>query len=112
MTSDAPDVLNRVHEALHGLAAALESGDPEAVLDAEVPLATAAAALSRLTPVSIPHTPAIARTLLNTRLAVDRCLTLGQASADLLAIVASGPGYDVAGRHPRPVRTSTLGTRS
>ena len=112
MTSDAPDVLNRVHEALHGLAAALESGDPEAVLGAEVPLATGVAALARLTRSSVPHSPAIAQAVLTTRLAVGRCLALGQVSSELLAIVAGGPGYDPAGRHPRPARTSTLESRS
>jgi len=97
---------------LHGLAAALESGDPEAVLEAEVPLATAVAALPRLTRPPVPHPPAIAQAVLTTRLAVGRCLALGQVSSELLAIVASGPGYDLAGRYPRPARTSTLRSRS
>ncbi len=110
----APDVLHRVNSALEGLAAALESGDPDAVLAAEVPLATAVSGLSAL-PATIETTPSpeLALALLNTRLAVTRCLTLGRSSADLLAVVASAPGYGPAGRSGRRAqRTSTLESRS
>jgi hypothetical protein len=110
----APEVLHRVNSALDGLASALESGDPDAVLAAEVPLATAVTALASL-PAMIGATssPELALALLNTRLAVSRCLALGRSSSDLLAVVTSTPGYGPAGRvHRRAERSSTVESRS
>ena len=104
MSTEA-EVLSRLTAALEGLASALASGDAEAVLAAEAPVGTAVSAL-RLAPLrAISQSPSARRAILDARLALARCRTLGHASSRLTAIVTSN-GYGPSGRHrstPGPV---------
>ena len=93
-----PDVLPQLNAALDGLSLALQSGDPDAVLAAELPLAAAVHALAQLDRSSIVPSPALAVTLLETRRAVERCVRLGQTSADLLSILTNQVTYGPEGR--------------
>lgn len=110
--STEPDVLTRLTLALEGLAAALESGNADAVLAAEAPLGTAVSALKLVPPAEvIGHADARTR-ILNTRLALARCRTLGHAASRLTAIVTS-TGYGPSGRHQsQPPVATTMTTRS
>lgn len=100
MTPPHPtDAIERVHLALTGLAEALETGHPDRVLAAERPLADAAAALATVDR-RAPADPARLRArLLEARLTLDRCRTLGQASADLIsAMWPAETGYGPSGQ--------------
>jgi hypothetical protein len=107
-----PDLLKRLTVALDGLAAAMESGDPTAVLGAEAPVATAVSALRLARLSDLSKDPTVRQAILEARLALARCRTLGHASARLTAIVTSG-GYGPSGRHRTdlvPVPTVTART--
>ncbi|MEZ5316944.1 MAG: hypothetical protein R2752_06035 [Vicinamibacterales bacterium] len=78
------DAVDRVQQALDTLIRALESGRPQAVLDAEAPLAAAVGALGAGLPP--PGRDAAGRRRLEAiRLQVARCRALGAAAADLSA---------------------------
>ena len=94
-----PDVLAQLNVALDGLSAALQSGDPEAVLAAEVPLSAAVQALTAIDPATVTPSPSLAVALLDVRFAVERCIRLGRTSADLLSIVTGQSSYGPTGRH-------------
>jgi len=100
----ALDAVDRVHDALTGLAEALETGQPDRVLAAEQPLAQAAAALATVDR-RAPADPARLRArLLEARLALDRCRALGRSSADLIGtILPAHTAYGPSGqRELRP----------
>jgi hypothetical protein len=78
------DAIERVHTALTGLARALESGQPDHVLAAEQPLAEAAGALATIDRAALKDPVHLRARLLETRLALQRCRSLGEASAELL----------------------------
>jgi hypothetical protein len=92
-----PEVLAQLNAALDGLSAALQSADPEAVLAAEVPLSVAAQGVAAIDPATMTPSPSLAVALFQTRLAVERCITLGRTSADLLAIVTGQSSYGPTG---------------
>jgi hypothetical protein len=106
------DVLTRLTVALDGLAAAMESGDPDAVLAAEAPVGTAVSAL-RLVPVAeLARRSDVRSKVLDAKLALARCRTLGHAATRMTAIVTS-TGYGPSGRHQsQPVPPTTVGTKS
>jgi len=103
----APDVLLRLNAALDLLSAALESGDAGEVLAAEQPLASAVHALTAVDRSLVTPSPALGRLLLETRLAVERCRSLGESSSDLLSIVTRQATYGPRGRRvpARPAAT-------
>ena len=78
------DAIERVHKALTGLARALESGQPDEVLAAEQPLAEATGALATIDRGSLTDPIRLRARLLETRLALQRCRALGDASSELL----------------------------
>lgn len=103
------DVLIRLTAALDNLARAMESGEPTAVLDAEAPLATAVSALRSVDLRTIRQHPNARAALLEVRLGVARCRTLGHASAQLLSVLTSGD--PVAGGYGRSGRPLSAGRR-
>jgi hypothetical protein len=110
----APETLIALTTALDGLADALASGDPDAVLSAELPLASAASALPRRHEVAqlAGPDPALLLAAHDVSRALARCAALGRTSSDLLALVAPAAAYDPAGRWSRPAdRYSTMGSR-
>jgi hypothetical protein len=94
-----PDILVQLNVALDGLSAAMQSGDPEAVLAAEVPLSAAARAVAAIDPATVAPSASLAAALLEVRCAVERCIHLGRTSGDLLAIVTGQSSYGPTGRH-------------
>lgn len=95
------DALTRLTLALDGLASAMETGQPDAVLAAEAPLATAVSALRQADLRALAATPDARNTVLAVRLAVARCRTLGHASG-MLAAVVGGQGYGPSGQRLQP----------
>jgi hypothetical protein len=79
----ASDALDRLTLALDGLARGLESGRPDAVLAAEAPLASAVGAFSRADLESLAARPDVRAAVMNVRLAMRRCQTLGANAADI-----------------------------
>jgi hypothetical protein len=100
MTPPLPiDAIDLVHTALTGLAEALETGQPDRVLAAERPLADAAAALATVDRRAPADPSRLRARLLEARLALDRCRTLGQTSADLIsAMWPAETGYGASGQ--------------
>lgn len=106
------DVLLRVAQALEALAASLESGRPEAVLDAELPLAAAAGALKAADPAPLTQRPDLRASIAAVRLAVARCQRLGESASAIAAIVTPSV-YGAPGRPPAaPSLPATLTTRT
>jgi hypothetical protein len=98
-----PDVFDRVHDALTLLAEALESGRADRVLGAEPPVAAAAAALADAQRDSLVDDVRLRARLLETRLALERCRSLGETSRDLLTVMLpSQQAYGRAGRRATP----------
>ena len=98
------DALIDVQSALEGLARALTTGNSDAVLAAEEPLASAVATLvTRPTPAAadIPH---LVQAINGVRSAVLRCEALGQSAGDFVRAVLPEPAY---ARHDRPRRRLT-----
>jgi hypothetical protein len=82
----------------------MESGEPTAVLDAEGPLATAVSALRGVDLRTIRQHPNARAALLDVRLGVARCRTLGHASGQMLSVLTSGdPVVGAYGRSGRPL---------
>jgi hypothetical protein len=107
-----PDALTRLTVALEGLASALESGDPDQVLAAEAPLGTAVSALRGVELGSLARRDDARAAILQARLALARCRTLGHAAGRLTAIVTAN-GYGPSGHHTsQPVPASTVTTRT
>jgi hypothetical protein len=107
-----PDVLDRLLEALDGLARVLETGSPEAVLAAEVPVAAATGALRAAGLARIAGRPDARAAIMNVRLAIARCEALG-ASAGAIAAVLAPSGYGPAGAHlPPAAMAPTVTTRT
>lgn len=93
----ASDVLDRLTLALDALARGLESGRPDAVLAAEAPLAAAVGALSTADLASLAARPDVRAAVMNVRLAVQRCQTLGDNAADIAAALIPA-GYGATGQ--------------
>ena len=103
------DAVTRVHSALARLARALESGQPDQVLAAEPSLAEAAGGLGAIDTRQLSDPQTLRARLLETRLALERCRVLGDASADLIgAMYPSESSYGRAGR--RQVRATSAPT--
>jgi hypothetical protein len=101
--SQTPDALDRVNDELKRLAEALESGQPDRVLAVEQPLAEAASALADVGRVALGDEVRLRARLLETRLALDRCRSLGDASADLIgAMWPSETSYSRKGARSAP----------
>jgi hypothetical protein len=106
------DALDRLNAALNGLARALESGSAESVLSAEGPLAAALDALATGQLEEVSRRPDLRAAVMNVRLALERCQTLGESAASIAAALGQ-PGYDAHGlRRPDGRRASTIGTRT
>ena len=103
MTRDL-DALDRVQDALTGLAEALETGKPDEVLAAERPLAAAASELSSVGRAAVRDAVHLRARLLEARLSLDRCRAMGQASADLISTMFPAPSrsYGPGGTRPSP----------
>src|SRR5262245_21656376 len=101
----ANDAIEKVHTALRGLERALESGQPDAVLAAEQPLAEATSALGAIERAAVTDPIGLRARLLEARLALQRCRALGEASGDLLETVyPTRSNYDREGqRLLRPI---------
>jgi hypothetical protein len=112
VTPQSPDALDRLTLALDGLARGLERGTPDAVLAAEEPLADATAALRAADLTQLARRPDIRFAMLQVRLAMSRCRTLGATAQDLAAVISPGD-YGPSGlqRRPRAV-ARTMGTRT
>jgi hypothetical protein len=93
----AADVLDRLTVALDGLSLSLQSGQPDAVLAAEAPLAAAVSALIISDLAALAARPDARVAIMNVRLAMDRCRTLGAASAAVAAALAP-TDYGARGR--------------
>jgi hypothetical protein len=103
------DALERVRTALTGLARALETGQPDLVLAAEQPLAEAAGALATADRPTLSDPVNLRARLLETRLALARCRTLGDASAGLIgAMYPDQISYGPSGQ--RQLRTAASPT--
>jgi hypothetical protein len=101
------DPLFELQAALDGLAAALTSGDPDAVLAAETPLAIATARLTALDGRPDGTAAELRARLQDIRRSVGRCRRLGAASADLLNLFTAaeyGPAGRTRGRSSRSAR--------
>ena len=104
------DALTRVQLALAHVADALASGEADAVLAAEAPLADAAHQLASLARTPNPSdgvtTAALRRAVLETRVALGRCERLGGSMAAVTATafpqLVYGPGPRM-GRATAPV---------
>src|SRR6185503_14184652 len=92
-----PDAVARMRTALDELAAALESGEPDAVLAAEAPLATAVGAFSTIDRQALANDPRIGSALLEMRLTIARCRSLGRSAADLGAAMLPQTAYGLPG---------------
>jgi len=107
------DAIHQLNAALERLASALESGKPDAVLDAEAPLATAIGLLSNLDRISLARDPRTPAALLDLRLSVARCRAMGRAAADLSGVLLGQTSYGPAGARPAlPGRASTVASRT
>jgi hypothetical protein len=86
------DAVHQLDASLIGLADALQRGDVAAVLDCETSIADALAVVA-----SADRSPAdrhaLSRAIDAVRLSIARCRALGQASQDLLDIVAPPATY-------------------
>jgi hypothetical protein len=91
------DALDRLTLALDELARSLESGRPDAVLAAEAPLAAAAGALSTADLDALAARPDVRAAVMNVRLAMQRCQTLGANAADIAAAIIPA-GYGATGQ--------------
>ena len=100
MTSNSPDVLERLTLALDGLCRSLETGRPDAVLAAEEPLADATAAFRAADLAQLARRPDIRMAMTQIRLAMDRCRTLGATAAGLAELLTPG-GYGPRGEQRR-----------
>jgi hypothetical protein len=91
--------------ALEGLAASLESGQPDLVLAAEAPVATAVQALTTTDLDMLARRPDLRAAVMNVRLAMVRCQTLGNAAAAVAGAVVPadyGASGRTRGRSPLP----------
>jgi hypothetical protein len=99
------EAIERVHAALTGLARALETGQPDQVLEAEQPLAEAAGALATFDRAALTDPVHLRARLLETRLALARCRALGDTSAGLIgAMYPAETSYGPTGH--RRLRTA------
>jgi len=106
---NAIDAIERVHAALTGLAKALESGQPDDVLAAERPLADATGTLATIDHASLTDPVHLRARLLETRLALERCRSLGDSSAHMLeAVHPDRNSYERGGQR----RLRVIGPRS
>ena len=104
-----PAAIEHVRIALDDLASALATGQPDAVLAAEAPLATAVSGLKSLDLAALATDPAAQKALLDVRLSLARCRSLGRASADLQRVMFPQAAYGPAGKRPAmPIRSSTV----
>ena len=104
-----PSAIRQLQTALDQLASALESGRPEAVLAAELPLASAVGDLSTVDKHVLASDPDAPVALLELRLSVARCRAMGRASADLGALLFGHAAYSPTGARPvLPGRASTV----
>lgn len=106
------DALTRLTAALDGLATAMETGDPDAVLAAEAPVGTAVSALRGASLGALAERPNVRQAILDARLVLARCRSLGLASSRFTAIVTSD-GYGPSGRHRAyPAHVATVHSRT
>jgi hypothetical protein len=104
-----PDAIQQLQAALDTLASALESGQPDAVLAAELPLAAAAGAFSGLDKANLARNPQAPSALLDLRLAVARCRAMARAASDLGTVVQGHAAYSRSGARPmRLARSFTV----
>ena len=103
------DAIQQLQAALDSLASALESGQPDAVLAAELPLAAAVGSFSGLDKASLARDPETPSALLDLRLAVARCRAMARAASDLGTVVHGHASYGRTGARPmRFGRSSTV----
>ena len=88
------DAIAKVHTALTGLAKALESGDADQVLAVESSLAEAAGGLAAIDRAALTDAVGLRARLLETRLALERCRALGDASGEMLNALHPDRGYE------------------
>jgi hypothetical protein len=102
----------QLRAALDVLARALQSADLEALLEAELGLASALASVGRLRVISPPDRAAVRDELVRTRAALVRCRALGGVLGDVAQAVLIAQGresnYDRAGARPTPNPPSGL----
>jgi hypothetical protein len=91
------DALDRLTLALDGLARSLESGRPDVVLAAEAPLAAAVGAFSVADLGALASRADVRAAVMNVRLAMQRCQTLGDNAADIAAAIIPA-GYGATGQ--------------
>ena len=95
MTQTVRDAVGRLHATLENLAAALEAGRPEGVLDAEPSLAEAVHRLTGLTHPGRLDQASLA-SLIAVRVSIERCQSLGRCAGDF-ADAISPAGYGSSG---------------
>src|SRR5262245_53097143 len=106
-----PDALRRVHQALETLASALGDWQPDDVLAAEAPLAAAVRTLTTST-ASPGELAELRRELINLRVLVSRCGSLGESAAQVEAAMFS-TGYGARGGRLRLARVQpTIASRT
>jgi hypothetical protein len=93
-----PDALTAVESALEGLSVAMSTGQPDAVLSAEEPLAEAVRhLLAAPPPGSEDDRDRAIAAIRAVRLALLKCQLLGRASAGLQHVVAPQSAYTTNG---------------
>jgi hypothetical protein len=106
------DLLDRLTVALDGLAASLETGQPDAVLAAEAPVASAVHALSTTDLHDLSRRPDLRAAVLNARLAMARCCMLGASAAAVTQAIVPAD-YGATGRRRQlSLPASTVTTRT
>ena len=91
------DALDRLSLALGELAVSLETGQPDLVLAAEAPVAAAVHALTTSDLKELAGRPDLRAAVMNVRLAMARCQTLGGAAAAVAATIVPAD-YGASGR--------------
>jgi hypothetical protein len=95
--------------ALDGLAVSLESGQPHEVLAAEAPVAAAVHALMTSDLNELARRSDVRAAVMNVRLAMARCHTLGAAAAAVAAtVVPSSYGATGRRRGPSPLPSTVI----
>lgn len=97
-----PDALIDVEAALERLSAAMVTGQADAVLSAEEPLAAAIRRLVTCPAPSGADRTAVYQGIRNVRLALMKCQLLGRSSAALEQALTAEPAYSATGSRVPP----------
>lgn len=89
----ALELVSRLRAALDSVAVAMAAADTQALLEAEPHLASALAAVTRLTTVSPAARDALRDEIVRTQQAVDRCRQMGAAAIDVARVTLDAEGW-------------------